>query len=471
MPESRAVAEEKAGFIVRYRSARALKREHEQQISKGGMLVPFKDWAPAAKSKITLRIESPDGTTFDLPATVVTAIRDRGFTVAIDVDPAQKGRSAIDLFMRGDRMKRLVEGERSGGAPLEAEVKPFGAGLPSADPSPPMASDLLDSNDDVLGADTDSTNFDGATDADNADQVDSATDPLDFAGDPALAGLESALADDAVEEVLPAGFRRPQPGEEYLVFVVKYSQVGDFALVRDKFRATQRLELSHSEEASSAGKIAQLRITLPGHNLFSMYGAVERSGGGKVVLAFDENNENFRMACNYVDSPSARSRIKNEENLPKNPVMVTRLYEKVPDEDPEKMSIKRRLSRMGMDDKINMALSGGREERMALATDSNKAIHHYLLRNAKISLDEIAFIARLPTMNPDVLEKIAENTSYTQNPSVVKALVYNPKTPVQTAIRMLDRLPRPELMNLAKRMNMNLRLVMAAKKRLEGRRK
>jgi hypothetical protein len=66
-----------------------------------------------------------------------------------------------------------------------------------------------------------------------------------------------------------------------------------------------------------------------------------------------------------------------------------------------------------------------------------------------------------------VLDKIAENPGYTQNPSVAKALVYNPKTPVRTAIRLLDRLPRSEVMNLAKRMGMNLKLVMAAKKRLE----
>ena len=120
-----------------------------------------------------------------------------------------------------------------------------------------------------------------------------------------------------------------------------------------------------------------------------------------------------------------------------------------------------------MDDKINLAQAGNKEERMALAMDPNKAVHHYLLKNAKITVDEIAFMARLPSLNPPVLDKIAENPAYTQNPSVAKALVYNPKTPVRTAIRLLDRLPRSEVMNLAKRMGMNLKLVMAAKKRLE----
>ena len=75
-------------------------------------------------------------------------------------------------------------------------------------------------------------------------------------------------------------------------------------------------------------------------------------------------------------------------------------------------------------------------------------------------------MARLPSLNPDVLDKIAENPAYTQNPTIVKALVFNPRTPVRTSIRLLDRLPRNELVNLSKRMSMNQRLVMAAKNKL-----
>lgn len=451
------MTEEKSGFVLRYRSARALRRDHEISISKGGMLVPWKSAPPPPLSMITVRIESPDGTMFDMRAKVGAKIAGRGFAVGFEVDPVTKGRTAIDLFMRGDRMKRLVDAEKTGSVPAEPEVSPLGsmsetiAAIIPEEETDPGAND-------VLSSDTESSSFDGATDADDAGEIAEEE------------SLPEAPEED-VEQALPEGFRKPEPGEEYLVYVLKFAQVREYAAIRDKFRSTQRIDVHYTEEKQRAGKIAELRLTLPGHNLFNLWGVVEKVGPTAVTLAFDENNEKFRLACNYVDTPSAKSRIKNEADMPASPPSVVRLIDKVPEEDPEKMPIRRRLQRMGMDDKINMALSGGREERMALAMDGNKAIHHYLLRNAKISLDEIAFMARLPTMNPDVLDKIAENVGYTQNPSVVKALVYNPKTPVLTAIRLLDRLPRPEVMNLAKRMNMNLRLVMAAKKKLEGRRK
>lgn len=443
------MSEQKSGFLLRYGSARALEREHRTQLSRGELAITWAEGLPVADQPIILRVEAPDGTTFELAART----RGRapgGFSIRL-ADTPDRGRASLDMFLRGDRFRRLLAGDRSDTPP---EVTAFGAvgeafdEEEATDPGRPTGEDDLDRA--GLGR-----------------LMEALEEGAD--GDTALAPSAGA-EDEGPVEIMPAGLSKPGPGEEYVVYVVRYDRVHDFAVIRDKLRSTQRLELEHAEEAASRGKVAQLRLTLPGHNVYAMFGLIEGVSGGRVTLAFDENNENFRLACLYTDSPAARNRLKNEDRSVTQKPSVIRLLEVVPEDDPEKMPIRRRLQRMGMDDKINLALSGGREERMALAMDSNKAIHHYLLRNAKISLDEIAFMARLPTMNPDVLDKIAENPAYTQNPSVAKALVYNPKTPTPTAIRLLDRLPRAEVMNLAKRTNMNMRLVMAAKKKIEGKR-
>ena len=210
-----------------------------------------------------------------------------------------------------------------------------------------------------------------------------------------------------------------------------------------------------------------LRLTLTEQNVFNAWAIIESISYDEVELRVDPNDESLRKAIVYKDTIGARARLEAEKDLPPGEVSVIRLTEVVPDEREEDMPIRRRLQRMGMDDKINLAQAGNKEERMALAMDPNKAVHHYLLKNAKITLDEIAFMARLPSLNPDVLDKIAENPAYTQNPSVAKALVYNPKTPVRTAIRLPDRLPRSEVMNLAERMGMTVKLHMAARTRLE----
>lgn len=520
----------KSGFCLKYSSARALHRDHGASFAHGGMIVPWRSTPPPENTDVTLRIEAPDGTRFDLAARVGKPHGAAGFIVSFEPASVDRARGALETFVHGDRFRRLVDADRS--AAPRAVVEPFGdlaallpeddvtdpgfpapgepetelGGAAAADDLPDLAAftdageetdpglAMLDAGElvralddspvtalstdalatsvlpeiaalDVLDAATispgteDEGTEDGATSI--ASELGASTEAVDTA--------DTAFA-DGDDDAAPGSIRRPRPGDDYLVYVVKYLFARDFASVRDTLRGTQRLVVAFKEERASLGKVALLRLTLPGHNVYSVYGVVDAITATGVTLRFDENDESFRQACLYLETPSARNRLKAEEGDGRGAPQVVRLVETVPEEDPERMPIRRRLQRMGMEDKINLALSGGREERMALALDGNKAIHHYLLRNAKISLDEIGFMARLPTMNPDVLDKIAENPSYTQNPTVVKSLVYNPKTPVPTAIRLLDRLPRSEVMNLAKRTTMNMRLVMAAKKKLESRR-
>jgi hypothetical protein len=262
-------------------------------------------------------------------------------------------------------------------------------------------------------------------------------------------------------------FPRPGPGDHYVVYVVKFPSLLDYSAVRDRFHDTQRIELAYHEEHASPGDLSQLRINLPGRNMFEMYAVIERVEPNLVELRVDKFDAVFVLATGFLTSVAGQKRLQGEKESDRGPIEILRLEEQRPADDPDKMPIRLRISRMSMEDKINLALSGNREERMALATDTNKAIHHYLLKNAKMSLDEISFMARMPTLNPDVLGKIAENPAYTQNPQVVKSLVYNPKTPIMVALRLLDRLPRPELLTLSKRTSMNARLIQAAKKKYE----
>jgi len=286
----------------------------------------------------------------------------------------------------------------------------------------------------------------------------------------------AALDDEAAAPAPPPNAERPAeareridapgPGVDYAIYAVKFEQVSPYLEVASAFDRTRRLEVPLAEPRLEPEDVVLLRLTLPGRNQFEMWARIDGKDDHAVRVRVAPDDEQYRKAVLYVQSASARNRRRRESDEAAIPPKAMRLEATMPEEPRDRMPLRRRLQRMGMDEKINMALSGNRQERMALATDSNKMIHHYLLKNAKITVDEIAVMARLPSLNPDVLEKIAENPQYTQNPSVAKALVYNPKTPVRTAIRILDRMPRNEVALLAKRTNLNARLVKAAKKKI-----
>jgi hypothetical protein len=118
--------------------------------------------------------------------------------------------------------------------------------------------------------------------------------------------------------------------------------------------------------------------------------------------------------------------------------------------------------------KIQRALHGDRSDRLAMLRDINKSLHPYVLRNPGIQVDEIAWIARQPTVAPDALAYIAGKREWIQKPEIAAALVRNPKTPPPLAIKLLDLVAPSELRLLAKQTNVRDAVQRAARKKLLG---
>lgn len=129
-------------------------------------------------------------------------------------------------------------------------------------------------------------------------------------------------------------------------------------------------------------------------------------------------------------------------------------------------NLRLRITRMSALEKQDLALSGNRLERLALLKDSNKGLHTLVLKNRKISSEEVRMLAGFRNANPQALQKIATNSEWTRDGRIVAALVGNPKTPAQIAVRLLDRLPVSELRRLAKATDVPPAISKAARRKL-----
>lgn len=127
-----------------------------------------------------------------------------------------------------------------------------------------------------------------------------------------------------------------------------------------------------------------------------------------------------------------------------------------------------RIRAMSARDKMQLAAHGDRAARLILIKDTNKVVHTFVIQNPRITLDEVRYIAGFKQCNPDVLKTIAQNREWTQNPRVVSALVRNPKTPAQIAVRLLDKLPMSELRALAKSPSVPRAVCQAARRKVTG---
>lgn len=127
--------------------------------------------------------------------------------------------------------------------------------------------------------------------------------------------------------------------------------------------------------------------------------------------------------------------------------------------------IHERIRTMSTADKQQLALQGDRVARLALVKDDNKTLQAFLLKNPRITLEEVRYIASYRQASPDALVTIANHKEWGQSPGVVAALVRNPKTPTPTAVKLLDRLPMSDVRLLAKANDAPHAVVQAARKK------
>jgi hypothetical protein len=126
-----------------------------------------------------------------------------------------------------------------------------------------------------------------------------------------------------------------------------------------------------------------------------------------------------------------------------------------------------RLKKMSVTEKMQLALSGSRDERAALLRDTNKSLHLFVFKNPRLGLDEVQAAVKMPQLSPEAIKMVCEHREWGTNATICAALVRNPKTPMPLALRMLDRVPMTELKAIAKG-GAREPLVHAARKKLAG---
>ena len=132
------------------------------------------------------------------------------------------------------------------------------------------------------------------------------------------------------------------------------------------------------------------------------------------------------------------------------------------------LSLTRRVMRLKTNQKIMLAIKGGKEERTLLIREANRLVQVNVIRNPRITEGEIAFIAQMRTINEEVIRIIATNREWLKKYGTVKALVLNPKTPVGLSLNLLKRLIDMDLKLLVKDRNVAEILRREAKRYLES---
>jgi len=105
---------------------------------------------------------------------------------------------------------------------------------------------------------------------------------------------------------------------------------------------------------------------------------------------------------------------------------------------------------LSIGEKINVAKHGSLAARRMILKLQDRQLHQFVLTNPALTTDEVAAMAGMTSLAPELLKQIANKPEWTRNQSVVRNLVCHPKLPQDVITRLLGLLPDLELRKLAR---------------------
>jgi len=139
-----------------------------------------------------------------------------------------------------------------------------------------------------------------------------------------------------------------------------------------------------------------------------------------------------------------------------------------PDLDERDRSNWDRLRALSRTEKLLLAPKADRTERLVFVLDHDPQVLYSLLKNPRITVDEVVRIAKSAYLVYQTAELILKTSQWAANSDVRVALVHNPKTPPLFALRILPTLPEGEVKVIARGAATSMALKQAALKRLQG---
>ena len=149
--------------------------------------------------------------------------------------------------------------------------------------------------------------------------------------------------------------------------------------------------------------------------------------------------------------------------------IVARLTEAAQPEEEEQTTSWDRMRGLSQMEKLLLAVKADRSERAILAQDNDPRVLLSLLRNPRLTVDEVVRVAKSSFLNYQIADVIGKTAQWMASLDVRLALIHNAKTPPAMALRILPTLPELEVRSIA-RGGMNMALKQAAIRQLQGKR-
>ncbi|MEK6759937.1 MAG: hypothetical protein AABY51_09210 [Deltaproteobacteria bacterium] len=138
---------------------------------------------------------------------------------------------------------------------------------------------------------------------------------------------------------------------------------------------------------------------------------------------------------------------------------------------PDEQNMYRMILEMKMAQKLKLALTGNKSAREILVKDSNRLVSSAVLKNPRVTEDEVLRVANSKGASEELLRSIGRNKEWLKNYNVRLGMIANPKTPLTISMKLLDTLNEKDLAKISKSKNIASVLASSARRKVEAKEK
>jgi hypothetical protein len=140
----------------------------------------------------------------------------------------------------------------------------------------------------------------------------------------------------------------------------------------------------------------------------------------------------------------------------------------IPGEDEAPAHLHERMRALSGPEQQRIAAGGSMPERVMLERIYGPNVWETLLRNTRLTIPEVARIARKATLPRPLVETIAANNAWIGSPEVQRALLSNPRSSAGVVSKILQAMPKMELQRVPQQTAYPMAVRQAAKRMVSG---
>jgi len=121
----------------------------------------------------------------------------------------------------------------------------------------------------------------------------------------------------------------------------------------------------------------------------------------------------------------------------------------------ERLTSFQKIARMGVRERIQLAVKGTKEERFILNRDGARLVSSAVLNSPKLTEAEVEYFSSMKNVSDTVLREIARSHKFMKNYNVIRNLTGNPRTPLDLSLTLVNHLLVGDLKNLSSNKNIS----------------